>query len=73
MTERTDQPEAAAPAKRGEAAWKAERDAIAARNDQARKAGREVRATQDRQHAERRLAEDLRERTAMAKVLKRRG
>jgi hypothetical protein len=70
MTERTDEPEAAVPSKRGEAAWKAEKDDIAARNDKARKAGREQRAAQDAQRVQRRDAEELRERAAMAKILK---
>jgi hypothetical protein len=73
MTERIDQPEAAAPSKRGEAAWKAEKEAIAARNEKARKAGRELRHAQDEQRAQRRRVEELRERAAMDKILTRRA
>ena len=38
----------AAPAKRGDAAWKAARDRIAERNEQARKAGRQRREAKER-------------------------
>jgi hypothetical protein len=37
-----------------EAAWKAEKDRIAQRNDEARKAGKKERETQERERAERR-------------------
>ena len=73
MTERTEQPEEAVRSTRGDAAWKAEKDAIAARNERARKAGREVRQAQDARRVQRQRAEDLRERAAMADVLKRRS
>ena len=72
MTERTDQPEAEAPAKRGEAAWKAQKEGIAARNAQAKRAGRELRDAQDKQRIQEQHAEELRERAAVAKILKRR-
>jgi hypothetical protein len=42
------------PAKRGDAAYRAQKDAIAARNDAARKAGREFRQNEDRKAAIRR-------------------
>jgi hypothetical protein len=37
-----------------EAAWKAEKERIAQRNDEARKVGKKERETQDRERAERR-------------------
>jgi hypothetical protein len=37
-----------------EAAWKAEKDRIAQRNDETRKAGKKARETQERDRAERR-------------------
>ena len=52
MTEKT----ADQPAKRGDAAYRAQKDAITARNDAARKAGKEFRQAQD-QAAIRRRAE----------------
>jgi hypothetical protein len=55
------------PPKRGEAAWKAAKAAIASRNEQAHKAGRERRQQEHEQyHADRRAAE-LRERAELAK------
>jgi hypothetical protein len=55
------------PPKRGEAAWKATKEAIASRNELARKAGRERRQRQyDAYAADRRLAE-VRERAELAK------
>jgi hypothetical protein len=71
MNERTDQPEAAAaPSRRGEAAWKAEKESIAARNEKAKRAGRQVREEQEKRRIQDRRAEELRERAAMAEVLK---
>ena len=49
----TDQPE-----KRGHAAYKANKDAIQARNDAARKAGREQRAEDEKRQAARRQASE---------------
>jgi hypothetical protein len=51
MTEKTDQPQ-----KRGDAAYRAQKDAITARNDAARKAGKEFRQSED-QKAIRKRAE----------------
>ena len=42
------------PAKRGDAAYRAQKDAIAARNDAARKVGKEFRQSQERKAAVRR-------------------
>ncbi len=59
------EPVVAAP-KRGEAAWRAAKEAIATRNEQARKSGRERRQREhDKFHADRRVAE-LRERAELA-------
>jgi hypothetical protein len=43
-----------------EAAWKAERERIARRNDEARKAGKKERETQDREREERRRIAEVR-------------
>ena len=51
MTEQSDQ-----PAKRGDAAYRAQKDAIAARNDAARRAGKEHRQEEDRKAIARRQA-----------------
>jgi hypothetical protein len=53
--------------KRGEAAWKEDRERIAARNDQARKAGKQRREDYERQRQEARNAADLRRRAALLK------
>ncbi len=66
MKESKQQTVVAAP-KRGEAAWRANKDAIASRNEQARKSGRERRQREhDKFHADRRVAE-MRERAELAK------
>lgn len=63
MAGRTDKAGAPAPAKRGEAAWQAARDEIAARNAQVSKRGRDERAARERMQMElRRAAERLEER-----------
>jgi hypothetical protein len=52
---------------RGEAAWKEEKERIAARNDQARKVGRQARESYEREREEaRRLAERRRREAARA-------
>ncbi len=62
MSELPDKREQAPRVVSGEAAWKAAKAAVEARNDQARKAGKELRAAaEDRRLAEARSAE-LRER-----------
>jgi hypothetical protein len=54
MTEKTaDKPE-----KRGDAAYRAQKDAIAARNDAARKAGKEHRQAEDQKAIRRRAESD---------------
>jgi hypothetical protein len=60
LSDGTDKQETA-PAKRGEAAWKEQRDAIAARNEQARKASRQRRGVEDRVRAQARRAAEGRE------------
>jgi hypothetical protein len=59
------QPAAEAP-KRGDAAWRANKEAIATRNDQARKVGRERRQREYEAYAAERRAADLRERAELA-------
>lgn len=54
--------------KRGEAAWREARDAIATRNEQARKVGRERRRRQDEEHAAAQRAAELGERAQLAKL-----
>ena len=56
--------------KRGEAAWKEDRERIAARNDEARKAGRQRRDDYERQRAEVRHAADVRRRAALLKKVR---
>lgn len=48
-------------AKRGEAAWKEEKDRIAERNEQARKAGRQRKGAKDRLRVVARMAAERRE------------
>jgi hypothetical protein len=55
-----------APVRRGEAAWRAERDSIAARNDAARKAARQRNEAEQRRANVEARAEELRERQRMA-------
>jgi hypothetical protein len=52
---------------RGEAAWRAHRDAIASRNDRATRLARARRQEKYEQAAARQRAADLRERAALAK------
>jgi hypothetical protein len=52
---------------RGEAAWKATKEAVAERNARARKVGREQRQADDRRAAERRRAADLLEITELGR------
>jgi len=51
-----------------EAAWKAEKERIARRNDDARKAGKKERETQDREREERRRINEARRMEAARKV-----
>jgi hypothetical protein len=52
---------------RGEAAWKAAKDAVAERNARARKVGREQRQAEDKRAADRRRAADLVEITELGR------
>jgi hypothetical protein len=60
------QPPAEVP-KRGDAAWKAAKQAIANRNEQASKVAREKRQARDDKHAAALRAADKRERAELAK------
>lgn len=60
------QPAAETP-KRGDAAWRAAKEEIARRNEQARKVGRENRQRQYEEQAAERRAAELRETAALAK------
>jgi hypothetical protein len=53
--------------KRGDAAWRAAKEEIAGRNEQARKLGRERRQRQYEQYAAERRAADVRERAELAR------
>lgn len=55
------------PPKRGEAAWREQRDAIASRNEQASRRARARRQEQYDQLAARQRADELRERAELAK------
>jgi hypothetical protein len=55
------------PPLRGEAAWKAEKEAIAKRNEAASRVARERRQKRDDQHASEMQAADKRERAQLAK------
>jgi hypothetical protein len=55
------------PPLRGEAAWKAEKEAIAKRNEAASRVARERRQKRDDQHASEQHAADMRERAQLAK------
>jgi hypothetical protein len=55
------------PPKRGEAAWRAQRDAIASRNEQASRRARAKRQEHYDQLAARQRAEELRERAELVK------
>jgi hypothetical protein len=61
MERQPDQP------KRGEAAWRAHRDAIASRNERASQRARARRREQDQQQLARERAAELRERADLAK------
>jgi hypothetical protein len=58
----------AAPPKRGEAAWRETRDAIASRNEEASRRARARRQAKDDELAARRAADERRERAALAKL-----
>ena len=51
-----------------EAAWKAEKERIAARNDEARKVGKKERETQEREREDRRRVAEARRREAARKT-----
>ena len=59
MNDAVDDRERPAP-KRGEAAWKAVKEGVAERNQQARKAGRQEREAYERQQHDRRRKAELR-------------
>ena len=59
MSEEADQQPR--PAKRGEAAWKAAREAVAERNDETRKAGKKERADYERHKADARREAERRQ------------
>jgi hypothetical protein len=63
---RNRQPVAETP-KRGEAAWRAAKEAIASRNEQARKQGRARRQKEYEQYAADRRTAEMRERAELAK------
>jgi hypothetical protein len=67
MSEGSKPQRSAATPKRGEAAWRAERDAIAARNEAASRKARARRQAKYDEETARRAAADRRERAELAK------
>jgi hypothetical protein len=66
MSDDSKQPAAETP-KRGDAAWRAAKQAIASRNEQASKVAREKRQARDDKHAAALRAADKRERAELSK------
>jgi hypothetical protein len=66
MSDTSNQRPAPTP-KRGDAAWREQRDAIADRNEKASRRARARRQDEYDQHSARRRAEELRERAELAK------
>lgn len=67
MSDRGKRQPAAETPKRGEAAWRAAKEAVASRNERAYKAGRERRQREYEEFAAERRAADVRERAELAK------
>jgi hypothetical protein len=63
MSDEADHREEQAPSRRGEAAWKAERERVAERNAQVKKAGKQERQAYERQKDEARRAREVRQMT----------
>lgn len=61
----SDQSSHETPRPRGEAAWKAEKDRVAARNTEARRAGKQERRAEEEKAAKRRRAVDRNERASL--------
>ena len=67
MSDASKKPRPAEPPKRGEAAWRAERDAIASRNERPTKLARARRQKEYEQDLARERSAELRERAELAK------
>jgi hypothetical protein len=67
MSDASNSQPATGPRKRGEAAWKAHRDAIASRNDRASRLARARRQEEYERHLARERAAERRERAELAK------
>jgi hypothetical protein len=67
MSDASNKQPLAEPPKRGEAAWRAQRDAIATRNEQASRLARGRRQVKYEELVARERAADLRERAELAK------
>jgi hypothetical protein len=67
MSQESKQQPAAETPKRGDAAWRAAKQAIASRNEQASKVAREKRQARDDKHAAALRAADKRERAELSK------
>ena len=67
MSDTSKRQRPAEPVKRGEAAWRAARDEIARRNDEASRRGRNRRQAQYEEETARRVAADRLERAELAK------
>jgi hypothetical protein len=68
MSDTSKRQRPAKPVKRGEAAWRAARDEIARRNEEASRRGRERRQAQYDAETARRVAAERQERTELAKL-----
>jgi hypothetical protein len=68
MSDSSKRQRPAEPVKRGEAAWRAARDEIARRNDEASKRARERRQARYEEEAARRVAAERLERAELAKL-----
>jgi hypothetical protein len=67
MSDESTRPRPAETPKRGEAAWRAAKDAIASRNEKASRLARARRQAEYEQDVARRVAAERRERAALAK------
>src|SRR5687767_517126 len=66
MSDTSTRQPAAEPVKRGDAAWRAAKEAVASRNERAYKLGRERRQREYEEHAAKRRAAEVRERAELA-------
>jgi hypothetical protein len=70
MSDHTDPGQEPAPSRRAEAVWKASKERVAERNDQARKAAKEERKAHERRIQASRRDTELRERAELLRISK---